>query len=211
MASIFRETQEQLKEIIIRDIKQLKELPRDIVTTPDFRVVIQGHFNEFKTTALHEACFRGFTPNVKILVEHGAPLDARPLHRAVGENKFEAAAILLRAGADPNSGDGDLMTALHLACDKGFEELARLLVEHKADVSATPLHYAANSGSEYICRLLVSAGATVNIADRVGWSPLHAAASNGKVAVVNFLIDREADLNPQAQRCGHTHHQRRRP
>lgn len=209
MASIFRETQEQLKEIIIRDIKQLKELPRDIVTTPDFRVVIQGHFNEFKTTALHEACFRGFTPNVKILVEHGAPLDAedtkkrRPLHRAVGENKFEAAAILLRAGADPNSGDGDLMTALHLACDKGFEELARLLVEHKADVSArteggwTPLHYAANSGSEYICRLLVSAGATVNIADRVGWSPLHAAASNGKVAVVNFLIDREADLNPK--------------
>jgi hypothetical protein len=82
----------------------------------------------------------------------------RPLHRAVGENKFEAAVILLRAGADPNSvrapvtsswelkahsllplvaqGDGDLMTALHLACDKGFEELARLLVEHKADVSA---------------------------------------------------------------------------
>jgi ankyrin repeat protein len=30
----------------------------------------------------------------------------------------------------------------------------------------------------------------------VGWTPLHAAASNGKVAVVNFLIDREADLNP---------------
>jgi ankyrin repeat protein len=36
-------------------------------------------------------------------------------------------------------GDGDLMTALHLACDKGFEELARLLVEHKADVSAVRL------------------------------------------------------------------------
>lgn len=30
----------------------------------------------------------------------------------------------------------------------------------------------------------------------MGWTPLHAAASNGKVAVVNFLIDREADLNP---------------
>jgi hypothetical protein len=48
--SIFRETQEQLTEIIIRDIKQQKELPRDIVNTPDFRTVIQGHFNDVGRT-----------------------------------------------------------------------------------------------------------------------------------------------------------------
>lgn len=68
---------------------------------------------------------------------------------------------LLLRGVDPNKGDDDGLTALHQSCIDDFEEMVKLLIEHKANVNAndtenwTPLHAAATCGHTNICRILI--------------------------------------------------------
>ncbi|XP_031442933.1 BCL-6 corepressor-like protein 1 [Clupea harengus] len=58
-------------------------------------------------TALHEACARGWTHIVQLLLEHGADVNCsaqdgtRPIHDAVAADNLPAAWILLNHGADP--------------------------------------------------------------------------------------------------------------
>jgi hypothetical protein len=79
----------------------------------------------------------------------------------------------------------------------GYADVARLLLEHGADVNArddlgdTPLHEAAH-GHVDVVRLLLEHGADVNARDKNGQTPLHEAASWG---VVRLLPDHGADVN----------------
>jgi ankyrin repeat protein len=57
------------------------------------------------------------------------------------------------------------MTPLHLASFQGHEEVARLLIEHSADMTAqnkyglTPLHLASQEGQVDVTCLLIECGA----------------------------------------------------
>ena len=75
-------------------------------------------------------------------------------------------------------------TALHIAAEKGFKDIAELLLEHGADVNLqdgegdTPLHYAArNFDAEMIC-FLVKKGADVNARNRANFTPTATALWN---------------------------------
>ncbi|MFS8022519.1 putative protein kinase-like domain superfamily, ankyrin repeat-containing [Helianthus anomalus] len=70
----------------------------------------------------------------------------------------------LDQGVEPNVGDYDKRTALHLAACEGFTEIVILLVEKGANVNSidrwgrTPLSDARSSGHNEICKILEAHG-----------------------------------------------------
>lgn len=104
---------------------------------------------------------------------------------------------------DRDAGWWNPFPALHWAAWKGYEGLARLLLDKGLDVDLrttfqgkTALHFAALEGNEAIVRLLLDKGARADIQDiSYGISPLHIAALEGHEVVVRLLLDRGADVS----------------
>ena len=119
---------------------------------------------------------------------------------------------LLKDGADVNAAQGDGMSALHWAADRGNAELAELLIFAGANLSAqtrigqyTALHLAAKTGSAGVTKVLLKAGADVNVrSTNSSVTPLHLAASSGSAETVNVLIDAKADVNAKENEAGQT-------
>lgn len=113
--------------------------------------------------------------------------------------------ILKKDPAAAKRWSADGFTALHLAAFFGRPEIARALIRHAADVSATsknpmkvaPLHSAAAAHNGEIVRLLLENGAPADVRQEGGWTPLHEAAQIGDVEMVRDLLQHRAD--PQAR------------
>lgn len=90
------------------------------------------------------------------------------LHYAAYFGHSEAAALLLRQGADVEAESRD---------ERGWRPL------HMAVRGASPLELA---------QLLVEAGADPNAEESGGWTALHSAAGSGNLALVQFLLARGA-------------------
>jgi ankyrin repeat protein len=93
-------------------------------------------------TALHLAVFAGQEEAARLLIEHGADVDAlatseiarvAPLGTAAFVRSAPLAALLLDAGADVNRAGAGGFTALHSAAQSDDEELVRLLLARGAD------------------------------------------------------------------------------
>ena len=133
----------------------------------------------------------------------GATQSSSPLADAAMKGDKEGVKTLLKQGADIGVAQGDGMTALHWAAERGDTELAQLLIYAGANVSAvtriglyTPLHLAAKSGNAAVAKAIIDAGADVNAkANPSGATPMHLAASAGSDAVINLLADAKADVN----------------
>jgi ankyrin repeat protein len=116
------------------------------------------------------------------------------------------------AAADVNASQGDGMTALHWAAERGDAALAEMLVYAGANVSAvtrigqyTPLHLASKSGSVAVADALIKAGADVKArTTNTGVTALHLAAASGSVDVAKRLIDAGADVNAKEAEWGQT-------
>jgi ankyrin repeat protein len=124
---------------------------------------------------------------------------------------------LLQQGADINRPQGDGMTALHWAAERGDHDLAALLLQSGADTGAgtrigrhTPLHVAAKGGHHLVVRLLLErnagtgAKADVNATTTTGAVPLHFAAASGSSESVRILLDHGADVNAREPQWGQT-------
>ncbi len=128
--------------------------------------------------------------------------------------KGDHAAIraLLQQGADVNAAQGDGMSALHWAADRGDAELTAMLVYAGANPGAvtrighyTPLHLASRAGSAEAVQALLKAGAQVDaMTSTSGATPLHMAASAGVPAVVTALLDAKAEINARETEWGQT-------
>jgi SepF-like predicted cell division protein (DUF552 family) len=95
-------------------------------------------------TPLCLAVEHGHTEIVKLLIEHGADVNAScyidsfetPLHQAVVDDDTEIAKLLIQNGADVNARRSfDGLTPLHLAASGGYSRMVRLLLENGADPS----------------------------------------------------------------------------
>ncbi|KAJ8281704.1 hypothetical protein COCON_G00042230 [Conger conger] len=88
-------------------------------------------------TALHEACARGWTQIVQVLLEHGADVNCsaqdgtRPIHDAVASDNLPAVWMLLNRGADPTLATYSGQTAVKLAQSNSMKTF---LSEYFADL-----------------------------------------------------------------------------
>lgn len=68
-------------------------------------------YDQFKWTCLHHACFGGHANIVKLLLEHGAVVDATtsngvtPLMKAIQNCKFSCVDLLIKSGANVEATD----------------------------------------------------------------------------------------------------------
>eukprot|EP00927_Polykrikos_kofoidii_P026782 TRINITY_DN23790_c0_g1_i1.p1 TRINITY_DN23790_c0_g1~~TRINITY_DN23790_c0_g1_i1.p1 ORF type:complete len:537 (+),score=50.93 TRINITY_DN23790_c0_g1_i1:45-1655(+) len=110
--------------------------------------------------------------------------------------------------AQVQGADRSRWTNLHWASMYGHYSVTKLLLDNRADISATvanvrtsssdrdwtPLHLAARSGSIPVAELLVKRRADLNQKDSFGWNPLHAAVRAGHVRFLAWTAstDRQA-------------------
>ncbi len=132
-----------------------------------------------------------------------AQLPAAPVANAAARGDREAVRELLAGGADVNAAQGDGMTALHWAAERGDGGLAEMLLYAGAALEPvtriggyTPLHIAARTGSETVARRLLETGADAQRAAKgTGATALHLAAASGSATLVAALLDKGADPN----------------
>ncbi len=161
-------------------------------------------------TALHLAAQEGHTETVEALIQAGFPVDATcqfgytPLALAVLRNPDgakEIVAALLKAGADPNAEMPNDESILSLSLNRhgSNTEIARLLLDAKADVSkGAPLLKALEKSAWKLAGDMIDAGANPNARASNGYRPLHYAAMHGQLDLAQALLDKGADINARA-------------
>ena len=125
-----------------------------------------------------------------------------PVADAAMRGDLAAVRALMIKGNDVNSPQGDGMTALHWAANRGDSALAGVLLQARANVSATtriggltPLHLAAQNASAPVVRALLRAKANPRALTTDSTTVLHYAALGGDRAIVDALIAAGAEVN----------------
>lgn len=127
----------------------------------------------------------------------------RPLADTAELGDIAAVRQMLLNGTDVNESQGDGMTALHWAAERGDLPLAEMLIIAGANVNAgtrlggyTPLHIASRNGQAAIARVLLAAKADPSVAtNNSGVMPLHLAAASHDPETVSVLLEAGADAN----------------
>jgi ankyrin len=167
------------------------------------------------STALHSAAEFGREDVARILLAHGADVNARdeygqtPLHSAAVYGNLDLVRLLLDRGADVDAWTDGGSTPLHKVVQQSTASSieARLAVAHAlldagADPNAaewgsrfTPLRYAVGpQGDPALARLLLERGARPDATDAQGGTVLQAAAFQGNLQTVRLVIDGGADV-----------------
>ena len=146
------------------------------------------------------------------LIENGADISVSsnrgltPLHYAAARQQYDMVDRLVELGADINAQTKSDNTPLHYAATMGDVTLARKLIERGAELEIgddrdrTPLLLTAReSGSAEMARLLVLNGADINAQDISGDTPLMLAAWRGFESMVDFFLERGAELPAHAE------------
>jgi ankyrin repeat protein len=118
---------------------------------------------------------------------------------------------LLASGSGVNVAQGDGMTALHWAAERGDLALTNVLIKAHASLKAvtrigsyTPLHIASKDGNAAVVRALIKAGADVNAVTTSGATALHLAAASGSADAVTALIEKGANVNAKESEWAQT-------
>ncbi len=142
------------------------------------------------------------TMAVAVLVAASAP-PAAPIADAAQRGDLARVRELVRSGADVNAAQGDGMTALHWAADRGDAEVVGVLLLAGANVEAgtrigqyTPLHLAARQARFEVAQALLAAGADpMRRTTNSGVTPFHLAAASGDARLVSAMLAKGADPN----------------
>jgi len=156
---------------------------------------------------LIEAASRGSKRIVQTLLNAGASANCtNSLGESIlnGVRNPEIAALLIRAGANPNLVPQGWNPPLHLMAANGTIIIAKTLLSHGADVNLrnsdgeTPLLVAVGRGQTAMVRLLLSSGADLEVRNPAGDTAIHRSCSTrsrAAVKIVKLLLDAGADPN----------------
>ncbi|KAI0000135.1 hypothetical protein BJV74DRAFT_821797 [Russula compacta] len=129
-----------------------------------------------------------------------------PLYYAALCGFSELANYLVTTCAEPvNVKYGSQGSPLHAASYRGHLDVARVLIDHGADVNTTnedkrsPLHVAFYGGQLKVMELLLQKGADVDVRDSFGNTLLHRASFDGRLEVVSLLLNHNANSNAKNQ------------
>ena len=161
----------------------------------------EGKLEEPRKSSLHQAIKAGDIDLVRKLIGHGADLNHKdadgysPLREAVLSNNHQAALALLVSGAYIESNCNEKVTPLASAVKRNDMEMAKLLIDHGADVNVVEamngcpiLVDAAWRGFDAMVGLLISAGADIQAKTSHGNGALHLAALGSHTAVLRRLV-----------------------
>ncbi|CAN0245586.1 unnamed protein product [Ectocarpus sp. 4 AP-2014] len=123
------------------------------------------------------------------------------LHVTVARGAEDASKALVTAGADPNLGNVDGDSPLHLAAEAGHHRVIGILLLRKGAQAAdprnsfleTPLHLAAAMGHTLCISELLMGGADKDVDDGKGETPLFKAAANNHLGAIQELLAAGAD------------------
>lgn len=157
---------------------------------------------------IHDAARDGDAERVKTLLTSDPKLiEARtedgntPLHLAALEGHAAVARVLLEHGAQVNARGLRQETPLHMAMYYGHREVAELLLDKRAEpnlqsaTGETPLHVAARKGQRDLVELLLEHDAGTFVRDKSGKTPAALAAENGHSELAQMLTPRVGELN----------------
>ncbi len=145
----------------------------------------------------------------KLLVDSGASIEAGdqlgdvPLVMALYRGKVKESIYLIKKGAKVNvrHNDGyslfDLLTVGKLP-DKDALEVARLLIEKKADINATEKNHLTclfRLPSSGLAAFFIHHGADMSARDQSGMTPLFYAVSHNRCDLVNVFVKNGAQIN----------------
>ncbi|KAJ7440464.1 ankyrin repeat-containing domain protein [Mycena latifolia] len=164
---------------------------------------VGGYFG----TALQAASRWGHESIAQFLIEMGADVNAQgekygtALQAACacvwGQERAEPVVqLLIEMGADVNAQGGKHGTALQAASRRGFETVARLLIENGAHLNqtakdTTALWVASAKGREAVVQVLIKSGANLDLQGHYG-TALQAAFAWGHESIVQLLIENGA-------------------
>jgi ankyrin repeat protein len=134
-----------------------------------------------------------------------------PVADAAMKGDLTAVRAQLAKGAKASAPQGDGMTALHWAAERGDSAMTSVLLRAKADVRARtrigdylPLHIAARTGNPAVVAALLRAGSDANAVTTSGATALHLAAASGNPKTIDALLDRKVDANAREKEWGQT-------
>jgi ankyrin repeat protein len=148
---------------------------------------------------------------VTLLLWGGTPPEA-PVADAAMRGDSDAVQALVAGGADVNAAQGDGMTGLHWAAERGDEQIAEILIRAAAELNAvtrlgayTPLHLASRGGHTEVVLELLEAGADARARTSTGGATaLHFAAAAGRAEAIRPLLQHGADVNAREMSWGQT-------
>ena len=159
----------------------------------------------FRGTVLCYACYKGSVDIVRLLVNHGALVDATDSRGDTvlislcrrGGKSIDTVRVLLDLHADVHKTDRRCLTPLMIASASGSRCVVDALLDGGAFVDAvddfecTALFHAA---TREVAELLVSRGADIDLVSKYRGSVLYSASVSDKWDVVELLLEHDADL-----------------
>lgn len=159
-------------------------------------------------TRLHQAARNRDIVLIRLLLDHGFPINAKSQHYWNREHIDGSTALcvaafhgfaeivieLLAWGADVDAAS-DSLTPLTMAAWRNHLDIAHILLDHGAKVNGIdgtgiyPLVKASARGHLEMARLLLQRGAHLEAPDFDGDPVLHSAAYNGHIDIVRLLLD----------------------
>ncbi|MEB3294064.1 MAG: ankyrin repeat domain-containing protein [Synechococcales bacterium] len=156
------------------------------------------------TLPIEYASTRSSPEIINLLIQQGAEIRLAPSYghpiwrQAAAKGSRETLKLLLAKGIDINETDQDGNSLLHVVARTGSLENIQFLLAKGANIHAknkegkTVLHWSATSNSLEAMKLLIAKGAELDVSDN---SLLLAAVSSGSEQIVQFLLEKGANVN----------------
>ena len=192
-------SQDLIEAVKIEDVQTFDNL---LLKGVDVNAIDAVKVFEQKTALIHAAS-NGNAYMVKMLLEHGADVNAADFSKstslihAARNGNASVVVLLLKAGADVNAGDVVNNTAFDEALEGGHVFIMKLLLESGSRFDAdSALSSAIRREQKSAVKLCIKHGANVNAVNGFGETPLMSASMNSRASsIVELLLAAGANVN----------------